>query len=185
MKVFCVNIYIETSLRGPALREGAGEWIVEFIKEDGSAVTRNGILRREKTTENILVLELLKEALSILIKSCSIRVNTQCEHVLNTMKNHWISQWKKNNWRNAKGKPVKNMELWKQCSELMEKHFTEFNSGFHSYRLIMMNDIRKELMMKGQPQKKAEGRSYESSHKISRKQMENSRLDNQSFSASS
>lgn len=145
MKSFCVNIYIETSVRGPAVKRGAGEWLVEFIRGDGIPVTRSGILRKEKTNENALALELLKDAFSILTKSCSVRVNTQCEHILNTMQNHWLSQWKKNAWRNAKGKPVKNMELWKKCSELMENHCTEFSSGPHPYQMVMQMDIRKEL----------------------------------------
>lgn len=145
MKIFCVNIYIETSLRGPAVRKGAGEWLVEFIRDNGIPETRSGILYKEKTNENALALELLKEAFSILTKSCSVRVNTQCEHILNTMQNHWLPQWKKNGWQNAKGKPVRNMELWQKCSELMENHCTEFGSGQHSYREVMQRDIRKEL----------------------------------------
>ena len=145
MKIFCVNIYIETSLRGPAVKKGAGEWIVEFVRGDGVPVTRSGMLRKEKTNQNALALELLKDALSILTKSCSVRVNTQCKHILNTMQNNWLSSWKKNGWQNAKGKTVQNLELWQKCSELMENHCTEFDSGSHSYQIVMQRDIRKEM----------------------------------------
>lgn len=145
MDIFVVNIYIETSLKGPAVRQGAGEWIVEFLLQNGNPVTRNGILWKEKTTENALVLELLRDSLSILTKTCSISINTECEHVLNTMRNHWLPQWIKNGWTNAKGQTVKNAELWQQCSEQFHKHCIEFTSGFHSYRMVMQEDIRKEL----------------------------------------
>ena len=29
----------------------------------------------------------------------------------------WITSWKKNGWKNSTGKPVKNMELWKQLDK--------------------------------------------------------------------
>ena len=145
MDIFVVNIYIETSLKGPALRQGAGKWIVEFIRGNGNPETREGILCKEKTTENALALELIRDALSILTKTCSVRVNTQCEHVLNTMRNYWLPQWEKNGWINARGKPVKNAELWQQCSEQFRKHCVEFVSGPHSYRNVMQEDIRREM----------------------------------------
>lgn len=145
MDIYHVNVYIETSLRGPAVRKGAGEWIVEFLLQDGNPVTRSGIIWKERTTENAIVLELIRDAISILTKCCSVRVNTECEHVLNVMRNHWLPQWMKNDWNNARGKPVKNAELWQQCSELFAKHCLEFDSGPHSYRMVMQEDIRKEM----------------------------------------
>ena len=145
MDIFVVDIYIETSLKGPAVRRGAGEWLVEFRLKNGDPETRSGIIYKESTTENALVLELIRDAFSILTKTCSVRVNTECEHVLNAMNNHWLAQWMKNGWNNAKGKPVKNAQLWQECSEQFGKHFVEFTSGFHSYRMVMQEDIKKEL----------------------------------------
>lgn len=145
MDIFNVNIYIETSTRGPALREAAGEWIVEFITSDGTPVTRSGIIRREKTTEYTLGLELLRDALSVLTKSCSVIVNTKCERILNAAQNHWLAQWRKNGWVKANGKPVANKELWEQVSDLMGNHYVEFASGCHSYRNVMQEDINRKL----------------------------------------
>jgi ribonuclease HI len=34
----------------------------------------------------------------------------------------WIHKWKKNNWRNAKKKPVENQDLIKKIAALLEKH---------------------------------------------------------------
>ena len=92
MDTFHVNIYIETSIKGPAVKEAAGEWLVEYVTGTGIPVTRSGIIWRKKTTENALTLELLRNAFSILTKTCCVRVNTQCEHVLNVVNNHWLPQ---------------------------------------------------------------------------------------------
>lgn len=143
--MFDVNIYIVTSVRGPAIREAAGEWIVEFVTSKGTPVTRSGIVYKERTTEIALVLELMKDAFSILTKTCSVRVNTECEHVLNVMINHYLPIWEKNGWNNAKGQPVKNKELWQQLNELMSRHLVGVCREAHSYHLVMQEDIRKEL----------------------------------------
>ena len=38
-----VNIYITTSIRGPAKRNGGYGYVIEFIKKDGSLITRSGV----------------------------------------------------------------------------------------------------------------------------------------------
>lgn len=145
MDTFHVNIYIETSIKGPAVKEAAGEWIVEYVTGTGIPVTRSRIIWRKKTTENALTLELIRDAFSILTKTCCVRVNTPCEHVLSVVNNHWFPQWKKKGWINAKGNPVKNAELWQQIDDLMKNHFVEMCSEAHKYYDVMKYDIRKEL----------------------------------------
>lgn len=145
MNVFEVSIYIETSVQGLMLGEAAGEWLVEYIGSKEIPVTRNKVVYHEKTTENALALELLRDALSILTKTCSVRVNTECKHILNATQNHWLPQWRKNDWINAKGKLVANKELWQQVSDLMDHHYVEFTSGYHSYRNVMQEDINRKL----------------------------------------
>lgn len=140
---FKVTIYIETYYRGPAITDNAGEWLIEYITQKGIPVTRNGIIHRDKITENALVLELLTAALETLTKMCSVRVNTGCEHVLHTTQNHWLMQWKKNDWRNAKGKEIKNKAQWQKVSDLMEIHMVSFYSEEHSYRKRMLFDLKK------------------------------------------
>ena len=45
--MFDVNIYIITSVRGPAIRRAVGEWIVEFVLRDGTPVTRSGMVYKD------------------------------------------------------------------------------------------------------------------------------------------
>lgn len=144
MNNFAVTIFIETSIHGPAIRTGSGMYMIEYIKKNGDPETRQGITERKDATENALALEALAAALKRITKSCSIRVNTQCDHILNTMGNHWLPQWRKNDWRNAKGKPIKNMELWQQLSDLMDKHCITFGRDPNSYATVMQAEMKKE-----------------------------------------
>lgn len=144
--IFEVNIYIETSIRGPQRKKrAAGMWLVEFITSRKIPVTRKDLLYRENITGNALPLELLGNALSILTKPCRIQVNTCCEYILNTMAEHRLAQWKGNGWVNAKGGVVANKELWQRVSGLMDGHHVGFVRSDHSYRDVMQADIKREL----------------------------------------
>lgn len=146
-----VNIYIETSFRGPAVRRAAGAWIVEYMSSTGKPVTRGGILYVDSTTENDLALHLVSKAFSILTKTCCAVVYTECGHILRTMQNHWLWQWRKNGWINARGKMVRNAEAWNKCADLIEKHVTEWTDNEHTYRKCMQNRIKKEMALEHEP----------------------------------
>ena len=40
---------------------------------------------------------------------------------MNTINNHWIEAWQKNNWQTTKREDVKNKDLWEEFSELRAK----------------------------------------------------------------
>lgn len=140
-----VTIYIETTVRGPARRAGAGMWLIEYINRHNEPVTRQGTLYRGICTENSLSLELLYIAFSRLTKTCSVRVNTQCEHVLNSCWNHLPAQWEKNGWHKANGTPVKNADLWQKVYTLMKNHEVTFADGENAYRMVMRKQMEQEL----------------------------------------
>ena len=122
-------------------------WLVEY-KRAGESITRQGMIHLDDGTENQASLMAITAAAKILTKECSIRVFTQCDHILNTVGNFWHIQWQKNDWHNAKGKPVKNAELWQQMLETLGKHSYSFHSGHHEFQNVMQIEIRKEMEKK-------------------------------------
>jgi len=146
MDKFNVNIYIETSNRSSARSlTSAGMYIIEFVLKSGEAVTRQGILTRERITGNALSLETLCGAFKRLTKPCCVTVNIENPHILNVMNNHYLPIWEKGKWIRENGKPVSNVELWQQLSEQMKLHAVTFRSGNHSYRNRMQFDIEKAM----------------------------------------
>lgn len=145
-----VTVYVESGLRGPARRSGAGTWLVEYIRKDGTPETRpvepaDAVTWLPDTTQAALELHMLIDALSILTKPCSVRINTECEHILNVFENGWLGKWKESDWKTAKGKPVANAELWQQLSEYIDVHEDVLvEKGENSYRNIMHIEILKE-----------------------------------------
>ena len=140
-----VNIYITTSIRGPARKNGGYGYVIEFIKKDGSPITRSGVGYEIKATENKLVLMALKAALKRLTKRCSALVFTKCDYVFSSYKNEWIFEWKKNGWTNARGVKLSNWELWRDISELSTMHELSFESVDvkNPYEMWITDNIKK------------------------------------------
>ena len=147
--MFEVKIYLEVSFRGPAYRTAAGMWLIEYIKSNGDTETRQGMVCGEKMTENGLALEALTIAFGKLRKSCSVRVVTRCEHVLNVTGNGWLPQWEKNGWITAKGKFVKNMIYWQRVAEAHRKHLVSYENIWSSYGENMQDTMQKGLELLG------------------------------------
>lgn len=139
-----VRIFIESSWRGPSKRDGVAMWLVECMKS-GEPHTRQGFIHLEDGTEAQGCLMAMINAFHILKKPCQASVFTQCEHILNTIQNHWHIQWQKNDWHNAKGKPVKNAELWKMLMEKSLPHAYAVHRGHHEYSNVMQAEVAKEL----------------------------------------
>lgn len=144
--MFKVNLYIETTNKGPSKRKAAGMYILEFITESGQTITRNGVIYMVAVTENRLVLHLFLEALKRITKSCSLAVFTTCEHVFNVLNYHQLSQWEKNGWKNAKGKETDQMQLWKEIREYLGMHVVTLTAADHSYRKIYMKGMLEKEM---------------------------------------
>jgi ribonuclease HI len=42
-------------------------------------------------------------------------------YVVNTINNHWIEAWQKNNWQTTKREDVKNRDLWEEFNNLRQE----------------------------------------------------------------
>lgn len=136
-----VNIYIETSIHGPARNDGECLYILECLYKNAPA-TREGRKKMKRTTENQLALAALAEALKRLNRPCDLRIHVSCQHVLNSMRNGWARQWQKNEWRSAKGAKVKNAELWAEVLDLLDLHLYTFTDEDHPYRKWMQEQLK-------------------------------------------
>ena len=75
----------------------------------------------KETTNNIMELTAVIEALKQLNRKCDIIITTDSNYVKNGI-TEWIHNWKKNGWKTANKKPVKNKELWVNLDELVQTH---------------------------------------------------------------
>jgi ribonuclease HI len=101
---------------------GAGGW---------AAVLRFGDNERElsggdrATTNNRMELTAAAAALESLKRPCKVRLHTDSEYLRNGI-TRWHSGWVRRNWRNAKGDPVANYELWQRVLAAAKPHTIEW-----------------------------------------------------------
>ncbi|WP_218355417.1 ribonuclease HI [Alteromonas lipotrueiana] len=74
-----------------------------------------------ETTNNRMELLAAVAALNALNEPCTVDLTTDSQYVKNGI-NQWIHNWRKNGWRTASKKPVKNADLWRQLDEAVSKH---------------------------------------------------------------
>lgn len=110
-----VEIFTDGACRG---NPGPGGWgaILRYGKKELE------ILGGEQpTTNNRMELMAAIEALRALKKSSDVILTTDSQYVRKGI-TEWIKNWRKNNWKTAQKKPVKNADLWQQLDELANSH---------------------------------------------------------------
>lgn len=91
------------------------------------AVLTSGAHRKELrggeplTTNNRMELMAAIKALEQLKRPSVVDIYTDSSYLRNGITT-WIHTWKRNNWRTADKKPVKNVELWKRLDEALGEH---------------------------------------------------------------
>lgn len=77
------------------------------------------------TTNNQMELTAVISALSALKRPCPIVLHTDSSYVKNGI-TQWVHGWKRNGWRTADKKPVKNVELWQRLDALASRFEIEW-----------------------------------------------------------
>jgi len=102
---------------------GPGGWgVLLEAKQDGRVVKTRELQGGEaETTNNRMELMAAIRALEVLERPSAITVVTDSAYVKNGV-TVWIHGWKKNGWKTASKKPVKNAELWQRLDEARTRH---------------------------------------------------------------
>lgn len=100
-----IDIYTDGACTG---NPGPGGWGV-LILEDGARTELYGGER--DTTNNQMELMAAIEGLRATKEAKAVTIYTDSQYVKNGITS-WIAGWKRNGWKTAARKPVKNRELW-------------------------------------------------------------------------
>jgi ribonuclease HI len=73
------------------------------------------------TTNNRMELQAVISALEVLTRRASVRITTDSQYVKKGI-TEWIVNWKRNGWKTAARKPVKNADLWQRLDGLVQAH---------------------------------------------------------------
>ena len=98
---------------------GIGGWgVVILIKDSDPIFLKGGEIQ---TTNNRMELKAAIKALKYFKEHQLITLITDSKYVKDGIES-WITNWKKNGWKTASKKPVKNKELWVELDSQIAKH---------------------------------------------------------------
>ena len=115
-----VEIYTDGACSG---NPGPGGW---------GALLRYGHTEKQlyggerNTTNNRMEMTAAIEALSVLKRSCKVKLWTDSQYLRKGV-TEWLANWIKQNWRTAAKKPVKNQDLWEKLVLVMNPHEIEWH----------------------------------------------------------
>lgn len=114
-----VEIYTDGGCRG---NPGVGGWGA-LLRMGGHEKELKGA--EADTTNNRMELTAAIEGLKALKRPCKVILTTDSQYVKNGI-TQWLPNWKKNNWRTAAKKPVKNQDLWQALDAAIQPHEIEW-----------------------------------------------------------
>ena len=116
-----VKIYTDGACAG---NPGPGGW---------AAILVSGEQEREltgyepATTNNRMEMQAAIHGVKALTEPCEVDLWTDSQYVKNGI-TEWLPRWKRNGWRTADKKPVKNVDLWQALEAAVAPHQVRWHS---------------------------------------------------------
>jgi ribonuclease HI len=118
-----VIIYTDGACRGNGKENTIGAFGIVFMYNEIQKEVKQAF---RNTTNNIMELSAVIQALSMLKEPCSVKLHSDSAYVINAINQKWINNWQRNGWKSSNKEPVKNRELWEKLIELIKYHKVEF-----------------------------------------------------------
>ena len=102
---------------------GPGGWGVLMRAMDGATIVKEKELcgGEADTTNNRMELMAAISALEALTRPTALTITTDSAYVKNGIES-WMHGWKRNGWKTADKKPVKNVDLWQRLDAAQARH---------------------------------------------------------------
>lgn len=139
-----VTIYTDGACKG---NPGRGGWGAFLSYGEHSKELFGG---SKETTNNQMELQAVIEALNFLNRKSDVTLYTDSQYVKNGVEK-WMYNWKKNGWKTAAKKPVKNKEYWIHLDEALKKHNVSWK-WVKGHSGDIGNEKADELANRGVPQ---------------------------------
>ena len=110
------KIYIDGACSG---NPGIGGWGIVILENDNDPIFLQG--GGNQTTNNRMELTAAIKALQHFINPEELTIVTDSKYVKDGIQS-WMANWKKNGWKTASKKPVKNKELWLELDSEIARH---------------------------------------------------------------
>lgn len=115
-----VEIYTDGACSG---NPGAGGWGTILIYQGIEKIISGGEI---STTNNRMELTAIIMGLKALKEPCEVYIYSDSQYAVDAVSKGWLTYWLSHNWRTKGKEDVKNIDLWKELLEQMQKHQVTF-----------------------------------------------------------
>ena len=103
---------------------GPGGWAAIMRFGVSEKVLSGGYAR---TTNNRMEIMAALCALEALKEPCRVTLFTDSRYLCDAVEKNWLGSWRRNGWKTAAKKPVKNRDLWERLLPLLGRHAVTFH----------------------------------------------------------
>lgn len=136
-----IEIYTDGACKG---NPGPGGWGA-LLRYNGTEKSLCG--GEADTTNNRMELMAAIEGLRAVKETCDVILTTDSQYVRKGI-TEWMVNWKRNGWKTAAKKPVKNADLWRELDEECARHTVDWRwvKGHSGHR---ENELADDLANQG------------------------------------
>ncbi|PMR71438.1 ribonuclease HI [Halomonas heilongjiangensis] len=121
-----ILIFTDGACSNNGRANASGGWAAILVNPEGECLKIASKLTGDEITNNRAELTAVIEGLSALKRPADVILTTDSKYVADGATT-WLASWKRNGWKTATGKPVKNVDLWQRLDALLQIHIVRFD----------------------------------------------------------
>lgn len=139
-----VDLYVETSIKGPRQRDGTAGYVIQYICRNGQPATCTDFWRIEKMSAHESILAAAVRGMKRIKAGCEIAIHTDDAWVASAV-NSWMKDWERRGWVTGTGGEVKHKEMFEKIAGRRKTDLVTVENGLgEEYAEYLRYNIQKK-----------------------------------------
>ena len=135
-----VNIYIQTTIKGPRKQDGYYCFLLEL---EGNPNTLDGFGTLKMLNEQQSQIHTLTVALKHMRKPCILSIYADSAYLDKVFNRGWLAKWQENGWKTSRNRPVSDREELEEMLKMLNTHEFSITTTSHAFSEWMAMGLKK------------------------------------------